>query len=281
MIRNRKHTILSLFCMIIASVVLTFATTSCGKSERYTSNRAERKAIKQGNKEYNYVNNRDDYKNSPHNYAKAAEEYAKAIEANPESEVARLNWATATLMNQEADSMMVIQADSMMVDMAKSASNPRIVENAMYNRAKAYVDFGDRKDKEAKAIAQENPESAQSIQNEAYQFYEKAQDIYEEMLRRNPGDLEITQNLRIVQLKLPENDQQQQQQDQQQQDQQDQQDQQQEQDEKDKQEQEQPQQPEQQPQANPLDALQQREAEMRRKNGEPTQPAYMSNKKPW
>lgn len=279
MISLLYHKIKKYSYLVTATILLSIIFVSCSSDSTETT-KEERRAVKKGNELYRYNKDREEYMETVHDYAGAAEQYAKALESNPNSEIAKLNWAMASLMSNETDSLDCIVADSLMTNLALYAKDPLIARNAMYNQAKVYVDYGDQLSQAAKTEAEQA--MGQQFEKQSIEYYEKAIDKYEELLRREPGNLEVTQNLRIVQLKLPENDDQQNQQDQQQQDQQNQQNQQDQQDQENKeQNKKQKEQEQNQPQADALNALQQREAQTMRKQGEPVKPTKGSSRKPW
>lgn len=243
---------------MIIGLAFSTVTSSCSSdSDAFKSTKVERNAIKDGNKAYN-----------DKEFAKAIEYYQKAIKSNPNSEKAKLNKAVATLLNPESDSTAMNEANQLLAGFAQSAMDPEVSDNALYNMSNFMVYMGD-----ALAAQQQmqQPDQAQGSPNHV-QLYKQAISGYEELLRRKPGDFKVTQNLRITQLKLPE-DQQQQQQNQDQQDQQQNQEQQ-NQDQQDKQQQQQ-----QQPEAAQLRALENHEAETR-KNTRFVEPRTQ-NDKPW
>ena len=244
------------FLALLAVVFIPLCISSCAHRE-IESNKEERNAIKKGNENYKI-----------HDFASAVRNYDAAIQSNPSSEVAKLNKAVATFLSNESDSTDRKNADSLLVNLATSATNIEVTENALYNQANIYVNLGDQ----LKELSQTEGEQgmAQAMSQESTKLYKAAIENYKELLRRKPGDLKVTQNLRITQLKLPPEDQNnddQQQQDQQQDQQQQQQDQQQ---------QQQP-----QPQADALNALQKREAQTRKRQVEPVQPNIYTSDKPW
>ena len=232
---------------------LGFASSCSGEAEKYESNKHERNAIKEGNENY-----------KDHSFSNAAKNYSEALEYNPESEVAMLNLALANFQSNEADSTARQLADSLLIQLSQSAINPEVGENALYNRSNILVYYGD----EFKNAAEKDPQLANELSQQSTQLYKQAIEGYKELLRRKPGDLKVTQNLRITQLKLPPEDQNQNNQDQQQQQQQQEQDQQQ-------------QQQQQQPQADQLNALQKREAQTRKKQTEKEEKAQYTTDKPW
>lgn len=245
-----------MFLKVAALSCLCILAAGC--TQKVQSNKVERNAIKAGNKAFNR-----------HDFVEAVEDYQRAIDANPESEVGKLNFAMATLLNNESDSLQRAAADSLLGVLAKGTNNPDVSENALYTRANIAVYIGD----EVQKMAQADAETAQQVGQNAAQYYKMAIEDYKEILRRKPGDLKVTQNLRITQLKLPPEDQNnnssnndnnndnQENQDQ---------------------EQSQPQQQQQdQSKADALNALQKREVQTRKRQVQPVNPERTSNEKPW
>lgn len=239
------------------SCLVVLALCSC--SQKVESNKTERNAIKSGNRAY-----------QKHEFAKAADLYGKALQSNPESEVAKLNLAMALLLSNETDSAQRQMASEYLNELSRGATNPEVSENALYNMSNFAVYIGDELKQQAEMDADQS--MGQEMSKKSTEFYKQAIECYKELLRRKPGDLKVTQNLRIVQLKLPpeenqdqnqQNDQQQQQQDQQ------------------EQEQQQQQQQQQQPQADALNALEKRETQTRKKQMQPVSPSASATDKPW
>lgn len=237
------------------AALIVLSLTSC--SERVESNKVERNAIKAGNKAFRQ-----------HNYSEAMEHYNDALEANPGSEVAQLNLALATLVSNEADSAQRQLANQYMQELSQSAKNPEVSENALYNMSNFAVYIGD--ELKSQAESGEEQQMAQEMNKKSTEFYKQAIEGYKELLRRKPGDLKVTQNLRIVQLKLPPEDNQDNNQNQDQQDQQ-----------QDQQQQQQQQQQQPQPQADALNALEKREAQTRKKQVQPQKNERSTTEKPW
>ncbi|MDE7153819.1 MAG: tetratricopeptide repeat protein [Muribaculaceae bacterium] len=172
-----------------------------------------RNYIKQGNKNYN-----------DKRYSEAERDYQKALEIDPNSEVANFNLASALLQQnsngeQEDPNSPLNRAVRTLNNLTKTAQNPEIVEKSYYN-----------------------------LGNIAYngQNYSESIAMYKEVLRRNPANDKARENLRLAQKKLQEQQQNQQNQQQQQDQQQQQQDQQQNQDKQEEQKQDQQQQQNQQ-----------------------------------
>lgn len=254
--KNNFRNILLRFGRAFLAFSLLLGASSC--TEHLQSNKAERNAIKSGNKSYK---NRE--------FADAAESYREALEANPNSEVAKLNLALATLISNEADSTRRAQADSLLQNLAQSASDPEVSEHALYTLSNFSVYIGDELKSQAESDADQG--MAQELSKKSTEYYKQAISGYQELLRRKPGDLKVTQNLRITQLKLPPE------QDNQDQDNQDQQEQQQDQ----QQEQQQQQQQQPQPQADALNALEKREMQTRKRQVQPATPVRSASDKPW
>lgn len=255
-----KPTHISVIKIAVFAVIgfnLAFGLSSC--SEKVESNKVERKAIKSGNSSY-----------KKHDFKKAISEYNEALESNPTSEVAQFNKALATLVSNETDSVERAEANNILLALGAHANNPDVSENAIYTMANFSVYIGD----ELKAQAENDGDQgmAQELSKKSTEYYKQAIEGYKEILRRKPGDLRVTQNLRITQLKLPpEENQEQNQQDQQQQQQQDQ----------EQEQQQQQQQQQQQPQADALNALEKREAQTRKRQVQPVQPQARTTDKPW
>lgn len=170
------------------------------KAATDTSVKAERNFIKEGNKAFN-----------DGNYQKALDFYQDALEVVPASEPALFNKALSmVVLSGGQDSTMIKQAMDIYERLGKGAVDTSIKEKANYN-----------------------------LGNMAFnrQDYKQSIEYYKRVLRSNPANMKARENMRVAQLKLPPEDQnqdqqqqqqqQQQNQDQQNQDQQDQQDQQQ------------------------------------------------------
>lgn len=238
------------------AVVGLFALGAVACSEQVQSNKAERNAIKDGNKAF-----------KKHEFANAMESYQDALDANSASEVAKLNLAMATLLSNEADSAQRETANRYLRDLSLQANDPEVSDNALYTMSNFSVYIGDELTRQAQTEAEQG--MADELSKKSTEYYRQAIEGYKELLRRKPGDLKVTQNLRITQLKLPPEDNQSQDQNQEQnQDQQ-------------QQEQQQDQQQQQQPQADALNALEKREAQTRKKQVQPVNPSASSTSKPW
>lgn len=127
----------------------------------------ERNHIRAGNKHYDAGR-----------YNEASVEYLKALEANPSSDLARFNLASAWFRQAGAskDQQLLQKADSLFQLVAGNKQCP------LHLRGKAYYDRG----------------------NLAYlsEQYGPAVELYKSALRCNPDDDEARYNLRMAQLKL-------------------------------------------------------------------------------
>ena len=138
-----------------------------GKAPKMT--KQERSCLRSGNKLY-----------EKKRYAEAEVEYRKALQANPASEKAQFNLATAlmrqgSVTSQESDDKNPMkQAEGILTNLAKGAQDKLL-------RGKASYDLG----------------------NIAYgrQQYDQAVEFYKHALRCNPDDDQARQNLRLAQLK--------------------------------------------------------------------------------
>ena len=137
-------------------------------------NKRERVCLRNGNKLY-----------EKKRYAEAEVEYRKALQANPASEKAQFNLATAlmrqgSVTSQENDDKNPMkQAEGLLTNLAKGAQDKQL-------RGKACYDLG----------------------NIAYgrQQYDQAVEFYKHALRCNPDDEQARHNLRLAQLKKQEQD---------------------------------------------------------------------------
>jgi tetratricopeptide (TPR) repeat protein len=135
----------------------------------------ERICLRKGNKLY-----------EKKRYAEAEVEYRKALQANPASEKARFNLATALMRQGSATSQQddgknpMIQAEGMLANLLTEAKDEQL-------RGKVSYDLG----------------------NIAYgrQEYGKAVEFYKQALRCNPDDEHARHNLRLAQLKKQQQDQ--------------------------------------------------------------------------
>lgn len=200
----------SAFILAAVMAAATFgSTTTCAKTTK-----AERNLISEGNKAF-----------TDSNYVKAFSLYEEALEANPSSDAALYNKAVTLthLVNDDNKGTANdprVKAVEIFETVARTAGDESLVEKSFYNMGNMAFNDGD---------------------------YAKAIDNYKAALRKNPDNFKTRQNLRIAQLQMQNQDQQEQNQDQQQQDQQQQQQQQQDQQQQDQQQDQQQQQQDQQP----------------------------------
>ena len=134
----------------------------------------ERVCLRNGNKLY-----------EKKRYAEAEVEYRKALQANPSSEKAQFNLATALMRQgsvtaqQDDEKNPMKQAEGLLTNLAKGAQDKQL-------RGKASYDLG----------------------NIAFgrQQYDQAIEFYKHALRCNPDDNQARQNLRLAQLKKQQQD---------------------------------------------------------------------------
>lgn len=180
-------------CQLRAALLVTAIACVCAQgamAQADTSTKAERNMVKDGNKAFNAGN-----------YQRALDLYEQALVIAPTSEAALFNKAVAlTRLSNAQDSTMLTEATKLFNKLGSGATNTSIKEKANYNLGN---------------IAFNGKEYKQSI------------DYYKKVLRSNPSNRHALENLRVAQLKLPPEDQNQQQQQQNQQQQQEQQQQQQ------------------------------------------------------
>ncbi len=166
----------SLFTAVLIAVLAlgtTLPSAAADKGPKMT--KQERVCLRNGNKLY-----------EKKRYAEAEVEYRKALQANPASEKAQFNLATAlmrqgSVTSQENDDKNPMkQAEGMLTNLAKGAQDKLL-------RGKACYDLG----------------------NIAYgrQDYGKAVEFYKHALRCNPDDEQARHNLRLAQLKKQQQDQ--------------------------------------------------------------------------
>ena len=153
--------------LIVALMSLNMAAEAQGKAPKMT--KQERVCLRNGNKLY-----------EKKRYAEAEVEYRKALQANPSSEKAQFNLATALMRQgsvtaqQDDDKNPMKQAEGLLANLAKGAQDKQL-------RGKASYDLG----------------------NIAYgrQQYDQAVEFYKQALRCNPDDDQARHNLRLAQLK--------------------------------------------------------------------------------
>ena len=162
-----------LLAFVMMATALPCPTLAADKGPKMT--KQERIALRNGNKLY-----------EKKRFAEAEVEYRKALQANPASEKAQFNLATAlmrqgSVTSQENDDNNPIkQAESLLTNLAKGAQDKLL-------RGKASYDLG----------------------NIAYgrQQYDQAVEFYKHALRCNPDDDQARHNLRLAQLKKQQQDQ--------------------------------------------------------------------------
>lgn len=142
-----------------------------------TSTKKERNFIREGNSLY-----------QEERYAEAEVAYRKALEQNAHSEIAAYNLASSLIKQSGAsdpnnDKNPMTEATELLKNLTSSAQNQNVVENSYYN-----------------------------LGNIAFnqQQYQQSIDMYKNVLRRNPDNDKVRENLRIAQLKLKEQQQNQQ-----------------------------------------------------------------------
>ena len=160
---------------LVAVLALGISVPAVAQNKAPKMTKQERVCLRNGNKLY-----------EKKRYAEAEVEYRKALQANPASEKAQFNLATAlmrqgSVTSQENDDKNPMkQAEGILTDLAKGAQDKQL-------RGKACYDLG----------------------NIAYgrQDYGKAVEFYKHALRCNPDDDQARQNLRLAQLKKQQQDQ--------------------------------------------------------------------------
>ena len=167
-----KNNIVTAVLLAVLTMGAALPASAQNKAPKMT--KQERTCLRNGNKLY-----------EKKRYAEAEVEYRKALQANPASEKAQFNLATA-LMRQGSvtaqendDKNPMKQAEGILTNLAKGAQDKQL-------RGKASYDLG----------------------NIAYgrQDYGKAVEFYKQALRCNPDDDQARQNLRLAQLKKQEQD---------------------------------------------------------------------------
>lgn len=238
---NKKHIVSRIVPIIFAAIGLLVVGCSDGKSTK-----AERNFIKAGNEHFA---NKD--------YGSALNRYEDALTESPKSEPALFNKANSLVhigMANPDDSVSAKNGANIYNQLAETSSDVSLREKSNYNLA--------------------------SIAFHA-QDYQKSIEYYKKVLRSNPGNMRARENLRVAQLKLPPQDENQNQQDQQ--------DQQQNQEQQQQEQQQQPQEQQQQEQQQEmsqnaeqiLQSMQNRENQTRQET-QKAQPARPSGTdKPW
>ena len=162
-----NNSFVSLVLTVVLALGIAMPAMSQNKAPKMT--KQERVCLRNGNKLY-----------EKKRYAEAEVEYRKALQANPASEKAQFNLATAlmrqgSVTSQENDDKNPMkQAEGMLTNLAKGAQDKQL-------RGKASYDLG----------------------NIAYgrQQYDQAVEFYKHALRCNPDDEQARHNLRLAQLK--------------------------------------------------------------------------------
>ena len=160
--------------VMVAVLTMGAAMPAMAQDKAPKMTKRERVCLRNGNKLY-----------EKKRYAEAEVEYRKALQANPASEKAQFNLATAlmrqgSVTSQENDDKNPMkQAEGILTNLAKGAQDKQL-------RGKASYDLG----------------------NIAYgrQDYGKAVEFYKHALRCNPDDNQARQNLRLAQLKKQQQD---------------------------------------------------------------------------
>ena len=163
-----------LITAMLAVMMLTAALPSQARDNGPKMTKQERVCLRNGNKLY-----------EKKRYAEAEVEYRKALQANPASEKAMFNLATALMRqgsvtaSQDDKNNPMNQAEELLTHLAKGAQDKHL-------RGKAFYDLG----------------------NIAYgrQDYGKAIELYKHALRCNPDDDQARRNLRLAQLKKQDQD---------------------------------------------------------------------------
>ena len=172
-LKRFNHNVLALALASLVALAAPVDAAAQAKAPKMT--KQERVCLRKGNKLYNQKR-----------YAEAEVEYKKALEANPSSEKAQFNLATAYMRQGSATAdpkdknNPMNKAEGLLANLAKSASDKQL-------RGKAAYDLG----------------------NIAYsrQQYDQAIECYKQALRCNPDDDQARQNLRLAQLKKQQQDQ--------------------------------------------------------------------------
>ncbi len=160
--------------MLMVMLMTGIALPAAAQNKGPKMTKQERVCLRNGNKLY-----------EKKRYAEAEVEYRKALQANPSSEKAQFNLATALMRQgsvtaqQDDDKNPMKQAEGILTNLAKGAQDKLL-------RGKASYDLG----------------------NIAYgrQDYGKAIEFYKHALRCNPDDDQARRNLRLAQLKKQDQD---------------------------------------------------------------------------
>ena len=166
----------------------SFTVPSAWGQQSASSGKRERGYIREGNKLYN-----------DKRYPEAEVAYRKALQENEYSEVAMFNLASALIRQASLaagaedgqQNNPAVEAQKLFTDLAANAADVKLAENSLYNLGNM-------------AFNQEQ--------------YEQSIDMYKRALRKNPDNDKARENLRLAQLKLEEQQNQDQNQDQDQQD---------------------------------------------------------------
>lgn len=152
-------------------IALTLAAIPLNSLAADDNARAERNYIKAGNALFR-----------ENKFDEAATEYQKAMRANPNSEIAKYNWALSILKQEgslleEDEKNIKGQAYNTLDQLVENSSNEQLVENSL-------MTLGN---------------------NDFFQKnYAKAIDRYKKILRKNPGNDEARNNLYLAQKMLKE-----------------------------------------------------------------------------
>ncbi len=160
--------------VLFLAIMLSLGIMAAAQDKAPKMTKQERICLRKGNKLY-----------EKKRYAEAEVEYRKALQANPASEKARFNLATALMRQGSATSQQddgknpMIQAEGMLANLLTEAKDEQL-------RGKVSYDLG----------------------NIAYgrQEYGKAVEFYKQALRCNPDDEHARHNLRLAQLKKQQQD---------------------------------------------------------------------------
>ena len=172
-IRMTSNNLVTALLVAVMAFGTTMPAVAGDKGPKMT--KQERVCLRNGNKLY-----------EKKRYAEAEVEYRKALQANPASEKAQFNLATALMRQgsataqQDDEKNPMKQAEGILTNLVKGAQDKQL-------RGKASYDLG----------------------NIAYgrQDYGKAVEFYKHALRCNPDDEQARHNLRLAQLKKQQQDQ--------------------------------------------------------------------------